>query len=174
MMSIPTRFLFSGNWRFVLSAKAIFWSLSFLFCFFFWWGQLASRGSRCSAPPCASSRTGRQRHSGGLPSKSHQGPLWPPDHQTGTRPLHHPLAHAAADYICFPLRWRSKTAAERCSPTSGWLWEGTRWGTAADGGVGMWINRLASRLTDGIYGRSRRQRINFFEVGTRLSQIHSS
>lgn len=32
------------------------------------------------------------------------------------------------------------------------------WETVADGGVGMWINRLAGRLTDGIYRRPRRTR----------------
>lgn len=128
-VSNPARCLFSSSWPFVLSVNAISCCLIFTGVFFlwwwWWWGRLASRSSRCSGPLLISSRTGRQRQRG-RPSKPHQGPRWLPDRQTGTRPLHHPLAHTreAPDYICFPLRWRSKTSAERRCPTSGWLWSG--------------------------------------------------
>lgn len=107
----------------------------------------------------------------GPPIKTPSGPRWPADHQT-TRlvpeALRHPLAHTTKQPITFGFSF-ALTKQNLCREMLPDLWLARgeiRWGTAADGGVGMWINRLAGHLTDGIYGRSRRQRINFFEGNT--------
>lgn len=76
--------------------------------------------------------------------------------------LHHWSRQDRTAFFCWlnNKRWVS---------TSGWLGRSL----AADGGVGMRINRLAGRLTDGIYRTPRRPRIHF-SGGTCTCQVHSS
>lgn len=151
----------------MLSVNGIFWCLisTGVFFFFFldgWRGvQQMFRSSLCiiKSGPTATE---------GPPIKTPSGPRWPPDDQTSTRPLSHPLAHTTKQPITFVFSF-ALTKQNLCREMLPDLWlarRGILWGTPADGGVGMWINRLAGRLTDGIYGRSRRQRINFFEGNT--------
>lgn len=56
----------------------------------------------------------------------------------------------------FGFRWQTNLANDESRPLAGSVW--IEWETVAEGGVGMWINRLAEHLTDGIYRRPRRTR----------------
>lgn len=138
---------------------------SFFFFVFFWDGwRGVQQMFRSSLRIIKSGPTATE----GPPIKTPSGPRWPPDYQTSTRPLSHPLAHTTKQPITFGFSF-ALTQQNLCREMLPDLWlarGGILWGTAADGGVGMWINRLAGRLTDGIYGGSRRQRINFFEGNT--------
>lgn len=123
-VSDPARCLLRSGWPFVLSVNGIFWCLISTGVFFFFW-TVGGGCSRCSGPPCALSRVGRQRQRG-RPSKRHQDPA---GHQTTRlvpdRSVTHWLTQQSSRlHLVFPSRWRSKTSAERCSPTSGWLGEG--------------------------------------------------
>lgn len=115
------------------------------------------------------------------PIKMPSGPCWPPDermprmHHVGAVKSHLPLppvCHFTLPSACVLLTlhhrsrhnkafsgtfsalcWQTNLTKDESRPLACSLWK-----TAADGGVGMWINRLAARLTDGIYRRSRRTR----------------
>lgn len=136
----------------------------------------------------------------GPPIKTPSGPCWPPDehmprmHHVGAvqshltppplLPLHTAVTlglpdapslkqtekkHSITFFFC--LCWQSNEANDEPRPLATSVW--AQWETVADGGVGMWINRLAGHLTDGIYRRPRRQRIHFSRR-TCLCQVHSS
>lgn len=165
-VSDPARCLLRSGWPFVLSVNGIFWCLISTGGFFFFWDgwRGVQQMFRSSLRIIKSGPTATE----GPPIKTPSGPRWPPDYQTSTRPLSHPLAHTTKQPITFGFSF-ALTKQNLCREMLPDLWlarGGILWGTAADGGVGMWINRLAGRLTDGIYGGSRRQRINFFEGNT--------
>lgn len=66
----------------------------------------------------------------------------------------------------FGLCWQTNLGKDESWPLAGSVW--IEWETVADGGVGMWINRLAEHLTDGICRRPRRTR-EFILLGEHAS-----